>query len=55
MKEEIKGLVEEKKFRNLKELLANPNGSTISLDEIMNFMINNLIRLDLIKSNHCTN
>ncbi|MBQ2984139.1 MAG: DEAD/DEAH box helicase [Candidatus Gastranaerophilales bacterium] len=35
----INATIKEKRLSELKELLANPTGSTISLDEIMNFKI----------------
>jgi len=35
----INATIKEKRMQDLHELLANPNGSTISLDEIMNFKI----------------
>ena len=35
----INATIKEKRLQDVKELLANPNGSTISLDEIMNFKV----------------
>lgn len=35
----INATIKEKRLADLKELLANPTGSTISLDEIMNFKV----------------
>lgn len=35
----INATIKEKRLNDIKELLANPNGSTISLDEIMNFKV----------------
>ena len=35
----INATIKEKRIKDIKELLANPNGSTISLDEIMNFKV----------------
>ncbi len=35
----INATIKEKRIQDIKDLLANPNGSTISLDEIMNFNV----------------